>query len=88
MVSIAAFFINYAGEVAGYSDSKSAKLLSAAQGIFTFGRFFCTFCMKWIDARYILAAFVSTLVILSGLASGIDGTAGVSLYMALFFFER
>jgi hypothetical protein len=44
--------------------------------------------MKWIEARYILAAFVSTLVILSALASGVGGTAGVSLYMALFFFER
>jgi len=44
--------------------------------------------MKWIDAQYILAAFVSILVILSALASGVGGTAGVSLYMALFFFER
>ena len=44
--------------------------------------------MKWIDARYILAAFVSTLVILSALTSGVGGIAGVGLYMALFFFER
>ena len=44
--------------------------------------------MKWIEARYILAAFVSILVILSALTSGVGGTAGVSLYMALFFFER
>lgn len=71
-------------EVAGYRDSKSSKLLSDGQGLFTLGRFFCTFRMEWIHARYILAAFVSMLVILSGLASGIGGTAGVGLYMALF----
>ena len=87
-VSIAAFFINYADEVAGYKDSKSSKLLSAAQGMFTLGRFLCTLCMKWIDAKYILVTFVSALVVLSALASGIGGTGGVILYMALFFFER
>jgi fucose permease len=87
-VSIATFFINYADEVAGYTDSKSAKLLSAAQGIFTFGRFFSTACMKWIEARYMLAAFVSILVIMSAMASGINGTAGITIYMLLFFFER
>jgi FHS family L-fucose permease-like MFS transporter len=88
VVSIAAFFINYADEVAGYSDSKSAKLLSAALGLFSLGRFIGAFCMKWIDARYILAAFVSMLVILSALASGLGGVGGISLYMTLFFFER
>ena len=87
-MSIATFFINYADEVAGYTDSKSAKLLSAAQGIFTFGRFFSTGCMKWIEARYMLAAFVSILVVISAMASGVNGTAGITLYMLLFFFER
>jgi fucose permease len=87
-VSIATFFINYTDEVAGFSDSKSAKLLSAAQGIFTFGRFFSTACMRWIEARYMLAAFVSILVVISAITSSVGGTAGVALYMALFFFER
>jgi fucose permease len=87
-VAIATFFINYADEVAGYSDSKSSKLLAAAQGIFTFGRFFSTFCLQWVDARHILATFISILVILSAMASGIGGTAGITLYMLLFFFER
>ena len=88
LVAIATFFINYANEVAGFSDSKSAKLLSAAQGIFTFGRFFSTMCMQWIHARYILAAFVSILILLTALASVIGGVGGITLYMVLFFFER
>jgi len=87
-VAIATFFINYADEVAGFSDEKSAKLLSAAQGIFTLGRFLGTGCMKWIHARYILAAFTTILVLLTALTSFLDGTAGIALYMVLFFFER
>jgi MFS transporter, FHS family, L-fucose permease len=87
-VTIATFFINYADEVAGYSDAKSANLLSVAQAIFTIGRFFCTFCMKWIKPQYILATFITILIILSAFASKVGGTAGVVLYMLLFFFER
>jgi len=44
--------------------------------------------MKWIEARYMLATFVSVLVIMSAMTSAIGGTAGVALYMLLFFFER
>ena len=87
-VAIATFFINYADEVAGFSDSKSSDLLSVSQGIFTVGRFFSTFCMQWIEARYILATFVTILIVLSALASGIGGIAGISIYITLFFFER
>lgn len=87
-MAIATFFINYADEVAGFSDSKSADLLSVAQGIFTVGRFFSTFCMTWIEPKYILTTFVSILIVLSALASGVGGINGISIYIALFFFER
>ena len=88
VVAIATFFINYAVEVAGFTDAKSANLLSTAQGIFTFGRFFSTACMRWIDARYMLTAFVSVLVALTAITSFVGGTAGITIYMVLFFFER
>jgi len=88
IVAIATYFINYADEVAGFSDAKSSKLLSGAQRMFTFGRFFATLCMRWINPRYMLAAYVTVLIVVSALSSAVNGTAGVALYMLLFFFER
>jgi len=87
-VSIATFFINYADEVAGFTDAKSSNLLSVAQGIFTVGRFFATSCMTRIEAKYILITFITFLIAISAMASGIGGIAGITLYMLLFFFER
>jgi FHS family L-fucose permease-like MFS transporter len=87
LVAIAAYFINYADSVAGFSDSKSSALLSVSQGMFAFGRFFATFCMRWLSPRYMLASYVTILIVLSALASSVNGTAGVVLYMCLFFFE-
>jgi MFS transporter, FHS family, L-fucose permease len=87
-VSIATFFVNYADEVAGFSDAKAAKLLSVAQGIFTVGRFFCTFCMTWIRPQYILMTFLTILVALAAVASKIWGVGAITIYMIIFFFER
>jgi FHS family L-fucose permease-like MFS transporter len=88
LVAVGAFYINYVEDVAGYSDSKASKLLSVAQGIFTLGRFMCTLAMRWVHAKYILATFISILVVIAALASAIDGTAAVVLYTLLFLFER
>jgi fucose permease len=73
--------VNYPDEVAEFTDAKSATLLSCAQGLFAFGQFFATFCMKWINPRHILAGYVTVLIIVSALSSGVGGTAGVALYM-------
>jgi len=35
-----------------------------------------------------LAAYVTVLIVVSALSSAVNGTAGVALYMLLFFFER
>ena len=48
----------------------------------------CTLTMRWIHAKYILTAFISTLVVVSALASFVNGTAAVVLYTLLFLFER
>jgi hypothetical protein len=48
----------------------------------------CTFAMRWIHAKYILATFISILIVIAALASFIDGTAAVVLYTMLFLFER
>ena len=87
-VAIATFFINYADEVAGFSDAKSSNLLSVAQGIFTVGRFFATLCMTRIEAKYILTTFIAILIAVSAMASRIGGVPGIGLYILLFFFER
>jgi hypothetical protein len=35
-----------------------------------------------------LAGYVTILIVVSALSAGVGGTAGVALYMILFFFER
>lgn len=87
LVAVGAFYITYVEDVTGYSDSKASNLFSVAQGIFTLGRFMCTLAMRWVHAKYILATFISILVVIAALASNIDGTAAVVLY-TLFLFER
>lgn len=48
---------------------------------------FSTFCMKWGHPRHIFAGYITALIIVSAMASGIGKTAGVAFCMVLLSLE-
>jgi len=86
-VTVATFFINLANEDGIYSDSKASQLLSYSLILFTVGRFFATFLMKFIQPRHILGVYATLCTLLCALSAGLHGISGIICIMILFFFE-
>lgn len=87
-VTLATFFLNYVTEVdRSIDDATGSNLLSVALAVFTAGRFISTAIMKWVKARYVLAAWAFMAAVLSGLVIGLRGIAGVTVLICVFFFE-
>lgn len=86
-VTVATFFINLANEDGITSDSKSSQFLSYSLILFTVGRFFATFLMRFIQARYILGVYAIMCTVLCALSAALHGIGGIVSIMILFFFE-
>lgn len=86
-VTVATFFINLANENGVKSDSKASQLLSYALLLFTAGRFFATFLMKYVQARHIVGVYSTVCCILCALTVILHGIGGLISVMTLFFFE-
>ncbi|KAG0569658.1 hypothetical protein KC19_6G105500 [Ceratodon purpureus] len=86
-VTVATFFINLANEDGIHTDSKASQLLSYSLILFTVGRFFSTFLMRFFQARYILGVYAIVCTILCALSVGLHGLSGIICIMVLFFFE-
>ncbi|KAG0558250.1 hypothetical protein KC19_10G014200 [Ceratodon purpureus] len=85
-VTVATFFINLANEDGIKSDSKASQLLSYSLILFTVGRFFSTFLLKFLQPRYILGVYAILCTTLCALSAGVKGLGGTVCVMVLFFF--
>ena len=86
-VTVATFFLNLANEDGIHSDTKASQLLSYSLILFTIGRFFATFLMRFFQPRYILGIYAILCTILCALSAGLHGLSGIICIMILFFFE-
>ena len=86
-VTVATFFLNLANEDGIHSDTKASQLLSYSLILFTIGRFFATFLMRFFQPRYILGVYAILCTILCALSIGLHGLSGIICIMILFFFE-
>lgn len=86
-VTVATFFINLANEDGIHRDSKASQFLSYSLILFTVGRFFATFLMKFIQPRYILGVYAILCTLLCALSASLHGISGLICIMILFFFE-
>lgn len=86
-VTMAAFFINLVNEDGVHSNSKASQLLSYSLLLFSAGRFFSTFLMRFFQPRHIMGAFAICCTLLCGLTVVLHGLPGVICAMMLFFFE-
>ncbi|KAF7331316.1 MFS domain-containing protein [Mycena kentingensis (nom. inval.)] len=86
-VSIASYFINYATETRGQTDSATgAKLLAGGQGSFAVGRFIGSFIMIHIRPRKVFLAYILGVVVFTAASIGTKNNTGIAmLYIALFF---
>ncbi|KAL7416445.1 major facilitator superfamily domain-containing protein [Mrakia frigida] len=76
-VAIGTFFINYANESGGYTDSKASQLLSYALIIFTVFRFVATLLLTVFSASFLLLVNAVISALLVALIGSLKGSGGV-----------
>lgn len=85
-VTIATFFINYAHENAGYSDSEASQMLSYGLITFTVGRFVATALATILESNFMLVCYASIAIALTAYVSAGHGTSAVAVLIVIFFF--
>ena len=86
-VTIGAFFLNYAHENGGYSDSKGSQMLSYGLIVFTVGRFIGTALLAFISAPLLLAIYSLACCALICAIASLKGSGGVICLIIIMFFE-
>ncbi|KAK1998796.1 major facilitator superfamily transporter [Colletotrichum falcatum] len=86
-VTVATWFINYAHENGGLSDSQGANFLSFALMTFTVGRFVATALATVFQSDFLLVIYAAAAIALTAYCSVGTGTASVGVLMTIFFFE-
>lgn len=87
-VAIASMFINYATETRdNTSDSLGSKFFAGAQAVFSIGRFFGVFLMKYYKPRQVFLIFLSLCAVFIAPAIVKYGNTGISLLYVVLFFE-
>jgi FHS family L-fucose permease-like MFS transporter len=86
-VAIGSFFINYATEVLpDLSNQNAAFYLSGSMFLFTIGRFFGTFLMRFARPQMLLTLFAACNILLMGVVMAGQGEISVYALMASNFF--
>lgn len=86
-VTVASFFINYAVENSGFTDSRASQYLSYSLIIFTVGRFFATALATIFQPDFLLTVYVIIAIIINCIILSTKGPGGVGALMAIFFLE-
>ncbi|KZL82792.1 major facilitator superfamily transporter [Colletotrichum incanum] len=86
-VTVATWFINYAHENGGLSDSQGANFLSFALMTFTVGRFVATALATVFQSDFLLMIYAAAAIALTAYCSVGTGKASVGVLMTIFFFE-
>lgn len=86
-VTIATFFINYAHENGGYTDSQGSTMLSYALIAFTVGRFFATALATVFRSDFIMIIYTVIAIALTAYVSAGSGPPAVGVLITVFFFE-
>jgi len=84
-VTIGAFFINYVVESGGYDKPQASNFLSYALIIFTVGRFVAVCIAFFLAPSFIMCVYSALAITLTGVASGVKGSGGVGVLMAVYF---
>ncbi|KAL7411828.1 major facilitator superfamily domain-containing protein [Mrakia frigida] len=83
-VTIGTFFLNYAHESGGYTDSKASQLLSYALIIFTVFRFVATALLTVFSASFLLLVNAVLCALLVALIGSLKGSGGVICLIAIY----
>ncbi|WVR08902.1 hypothetical protein IAU60_005961 [Kwoniella sp. DSM 27419] len=90
-VAVASFAIFYMTEQPGienpYDSATASNMFSACQAVFTVGRFFGVFYLRWIDPSFALFINGIGLCLFSILTATVTGKGGIACLFMIFFFE-
>ncbi|KAJ7127298.1 hypothetical protein C8R43DRAFT_1028265 [Mycena crocata] len=87
-VAIASYFINYATETRGNTDSSTgAKLLAGAQGCFAVGRFSGSAIMSYVRPRIVFLVYLTFVIVFCAASITQRGNTGLAMLMVTLFFE-
>jgi FHS family L-fucose permease-like MFS transporter len=85
-VTIGAFFINYAVDNAGWTESQASNLLSYALITFTVGRFIATGLATILSSSFIMVFYTIASIALNAYVCAGKGKGSIGAVMAIYFF--
>ncbi|KAG9670468.1 MFS general substrate transporter, partial [Aureobasidium melanogenum] len=85
-VTIGAFFINYAVDEAGWSETQASNLLSYALITFTVGRFIATALASFLSSSFIMVFYAIATIALNAYCCAGHGKGSIGAVMAIYFF--
>jgi FHS family L-fucose permease-like MFS transporter len=85
-VTIGAFFINYAVDNAGWTESAASNLLSYALITFTVGRFIATGLATILSPGFIMVFYTIAAIALNAYVCAGKGKGSIGAVMAIYFF--
>ncbi|KAG9751734.1 MFS general substrate transporter, partial [Aureobasidium melanogenum] len=85
-VTIGAFFINYAVDEAGWSETQASNLLSYALITFTVGRFIATALATFLSSSFIMVFYAVATIALNAYCCAGRGKGSIGAVMAIYFF--
>jgi len=86
-VAVASQFIKYTEETAKVTSSVASDRYAIAQALFAIGRFAAAGAFMFVKPRYVLAVFMTGIMIFTGAAIGVWGEAGFAMLAIVLFFE-